>query len=1065
LAGRFINYLLSLFIQEAAVAHAPVDMEGRPVSGAWRAVLLFALAILGLALVQSHPLWLHLSEGIPYGYRVVPGYELVPAMPGDHLQFLYWCWLMGDNLFGPSALFTNPYEFNTFLTPHGLPGFANFPFSLLYVLFSPLGQAPAYNILVLLSYLLAGLAAYALAAELLKDRVAALPAGVIFAILPFRAAQVLSGHLYGFVAFLLPLMLYCLERGWRRASWLWGAGAGVCLVLMGLMEPHLVYYSSLFLGLYVPLRLILFHQSREPQAGGLAEIFMVAAGGLGAGFMAHVSLARRGGELLASGLWEALGIYLAAALCLWLLLSWLATALSLLPLARARKVVAKGFLPWAGLVLYAAQLKLDLPYLGSSLLVIASAASLYLTLPKLWPHRRSLPRLGKAWLPVLPLAAGLLLAAGRMILVKLSTFDASIAGKGRGLGEVLLFTPGLGDLLNLSNPHMEKLVHLGWVLMGLAVLGLILLVLGLPRGARRACQAALWTFLAAVSALLALGPSLKALPLYALLYKIVPFFNFPRVPGRLIIFAVLMMSLLAGWVIRELSGGVKKRPAWLSAVLSLVLVAGLAWDLGLPARVGISLLPPPGPVAAGIKSHMITGPESPQRLLGLPIWPGDSHQSSIYEFTITQTRAQAVNGYSPAVPRAYISEIVRPLYNLNFGCVDNSALLTLQKLKANLVTFHDDALVYPAKISPFPPALARQRLMASGAFFYAARHGNVFLLSLKSGAGPDPAPGRIITPVTSVWEAESLPRETGELSEEKEASGWGLLFLDAVQEGKPLPARRPRAAGNVVRARAVRHKKGFLCFGPYKAFPPGRYVAAFRVRRPKDRPAADPGWVEVSADKGQRALGKLRLNGEVLPPDGTWHDVKIPFSLAVTTDLELRTFFSGREDLDLDVITVEFADSLPADGFYRAQDLWRETGELVSDRWVEGGLAVQGEAGRNPPLNLMQGPQKTYDPGRYLVSFRLARSGPAAAGKPAAHLVVATDLGLRPLADKYVASNELSEVYRDFNLKLDLKRRCELGLRVKFLGTTSLRLAGASVIPLDKEAKRPEPSADSLPGG
>ncbi len=1047
------------------MARAPVDMEGRPVAGAWRTGLLMALALLGLALVQTHPLWLHAAEGIPYGYRVVPGYELVPAMPGDHLQFLYWCWLMGDNLFGPSSLFSNPYEFSTFLTPHGLPGFANFPFSLLYVVFSPLGQAPAYNALVLLSYLLAGLAAYALAMELLKDRVAALPAGIIFAILPFRAAQVLSGHLYGFVAFLLPLMLYCLERGWRQASWLWGAGAGACLLIMGLMEPHLVYYSSLFVGLYVPLRLIMFHQAREPQTGGFREVLMVAVGGLGAGLMAHVSLIRRSGDFLGSGLWEALGIYLVAALCIWLLLSWLTVALTLLPLARVRKILARGFLPLAILALYALQLKLDLPYLGSALLVIALAASLYLTLPQLWPHRRPLQRLGKAWLPVWPLAMGLVLAAARMVLVKASSFDGSIAAKGRGLHEVLLFTPGLGDLLDLANAHMERLVHLGWVLMGLALLGLILLALGLPRNARRACQAAMWAFLAALATLLALGPTIKALPLYALLYKIVPFFNFPRVPGRLIIFAVLMMSLLAGWVVRELSGGVKTRKAWLSAALSAVLLIGLGWDMGLPARTGISLLPQPGPVAAGIKSHMITGPGSPERILGLPIWPGDSHQSSVYDLMITQTRAQYINGYSPVVPRAYIDRIVRPLYNLNFGYVDRSALQTLDKLQAKLLSFHDDRLVYAPKISPFPPALARQRLLASGAFFPLARHGNVFLLSLNSGAGPDPAAGKIISPVTSLWEAERLPRETGELLEEKEASGWGLLFMDAVQEGQPLPPRRPRAAGNVVRARAGRDKNGFLCFGPYKAFPPGSYVASFRMRRPKDKPAAAPGWVEVSADKGQRALGKLSLTGEVLPPDGAWHDVKIRFNLPALTDLELRTFFSGREDLDLDVITVEFANSLPADGFYRAQDLWRETGELIGDQWTEGGMAVEGRAGRNPPLNLMQGPQKTYDPGRYLVSFRLARSGPASGTEAAAHLVVATDLGLRPLVDRYLTSDQLTEVYQDFKLELDLKRRCELGLRVKFMGTTSLRLAGASVIRLDKDGKKPAPSADPNHGG
>lgn len=1033
---------------------APVDIEGRSTSGAWRACLLMALAIFGLALVQTHPLWLYAGEGIPYGYRVVPGYEMVPSMPGDHLQFLYWCWLLADNIFGPSSLFTNPYEFNTFLAPNGLPGFANFPFSILYVLFSPLGQAPAYNALVLISYLLAGLAAYGLAVEVLRDKVAALPAGIIFAILPFRAAQVLSGHLYGFVAFLLPLMLYCLERGWRQASWLWGAGAGACLLVMGLMEPHLVYYSSLFVGLYVPLRLLLHSQEREPQTGGLVEVLQVVAGGLGAGLMAHVAQIRGGGDFFSSGLWEALGIYLVMALCVWLLLSWLVVPFTLLPLAKARKILARGFLPLAGLSLYAVQLKFDLPYFGSILIALALGLGLYWTMPHIWPHRRAPQGLGKLWLPVLPLVAGLGLAAARMILVKATSFDQSIAGQGRGLHEVFLFTPSLGDLLNLANVHMEKLVHLGWVLTGLALLGLILLALGLPRNARRASQATLWAFLAALASLLALGPTVKSLPLYELLYKIVPFFNFPRVPGRLIIFAVLMMSLLAGWVIRELSGG-SKRKAWLGPALSVLIIAGLAWDLGLPANTGVSLLPGKGTVASGVKSHMVTGPDSSERFLGLPIWPGDSHQSSVYELMISQTRARTVNGYSPVVPRSYVKEIVQPLYSLNYGFVNQTALEALTKLKTKLVSFHDDVLVYAKKISPFPPALARQRLLASGACFPITRQGNVFLVSLNSAAQPDPNPGRITSPVVSIWEAEALKWNTGQCVDDKEASGWGLLFGERPLGNPtgPLGPRRARGAGNVIQAQKGRDKADFISYGPYTAFPPGKYRARFRLRRPVGDPAAEPGWIEVSIAKGTKSLAKAVLTQANLPADGRWHDVSLDFNLKDLTTVELRTWYNAQGNLALDLILVGFRQGAPEDGFYRAQDLWRQTGDLIDDQWVAGNLAVEARADHHPPLYLMHGPQATLEPGRYVASFRLAGKPGADGNAPAVDLVVATDMGRLPLAHKNVPGAELSEQYKDFILAFEVKRPMEIGLRVRFAGGADVRLAGASLLNLDKEKK------------
>ncbi len=214
------------------------------------------LALAALLLWHLWPLLADFATAIPYSLVPHPGRERIPLEPGDHLQFLYWCWILVDNLAGPSALFTNPYEFNCALFPQGLAHYVNFPYSLLFALFYPLGPAAAYNLGVALSYLAAGLAGYCLAREVLKDDLAALPAGLVMAFLPFRTAQLLSGHMNGFLAFLWPLCLLGLERGIGRRSAAWGGLAGLCLLVMGLMESHLVYYATLCLGLYLPLRLL-----------------------------------------------------------------------------------------------------------------------------------------------------------------------------------------------------------------------------------------------------------------------------------------------------------------------------------------------------------------------------------------------------------------------------------------------------------------------------------------------------------------------------------------------------------------------------------------------------------------------------------------------------------------------------------------------------------------------------------------------------------------------------------------------------------------------------------------
>ncbi|MBI4798205.1 MAG: hypothetical protein HY794_05630 [Desulfarculus sp.] len=496
------------------------------------------------------------------------------------------------------------------------------------MLFLPLGLAGAYNALVFLSYLLAGLAAYALARQVLSDRLAALPAALIFALLPFRAAQTLSGHLYGFAAFLLPLTLWCLERGLARRSWAWGAGAGLCLLAMARMEGHLIYYTALMLGLYVPLRLLLGGQDQEPSAdvlpsepepsgpGGLGPAAWPLLAGLSLGFTAHVAQARlgRAASFWSAGLAETLGVYLLVTLGAWLLLARLAAGLSGLGQYQARRLAGRAFWPLLLAPLYAVQFFLDVPHLGTLLTGLLGLAGLLILLPPLW-RARCRPQLPLGcWRPLLPLGLGLLAGAGFMIHVKRSIFAASIASQGRGLDEVRLFSPRLADLWGPANAHMERLIYFGWALGGLALLGLCMLVLNRPRGLRQSGLATLWAGLGLLFTLLCLGPSLPALPLYQALYKVFPYFNFPRVPGRLIIFAVLMWALLAGWALRELSAAWRRGAAWRAPALAVLVGAALLLSIWPPTG-----LRPGGRASPGGPGEAERPPGGlPRRRPGLP---------------------------------------------------------------------------------------------------------------------------------------------------------------------------------------------------------------------------------------------------------------------------------------------------------------------------------------------------------------------------------------------------------------------------------------------------------------
>ncbi|MBU4565902.1 MAG: hypothetical protein KMY53_00650 [Desulfarculus sp.] len=1016
---------------------------------AWPAGLAVLALLALLTLAHTWPLAAHWNQSIPYVYHPSPGWELVPQMPGDHLQFYYWSWLFTDNVTGPSSFPSNPYEFNTFLHPQGIALYANFPFSLFYLALKPLGALSAYNAVVLLTYLLAGMAAFALARRMLGSSLAALPVALIYALLPFRASQALSGHLYGFIAFMLPATLWCLEKGWAKGSAWWGALGGLLLLAVGLMEGHLLFYTTLLMGLYLPLRLLTLTDPAEPgdapQTGGAASAWWVAGAGLALGLSLHLA-AGRGDAALSGGMALAVSLSLGLVLlvCLWLTLAELAARLTSLGLAASRDYLARGLAPLLLSPLYAVQYWLDVPHLGKALIAALLLWGAWRALPALWRARRwpGFPR--GTWPPLIALGIGWGLGAAAMMVQKARVLDESIASQGRSLGEVKLFAPNLADLFQLSPAHSEQVVYLGLVTLVLAGAGLLLLALGRrDRGLR--APAALWAVLGVLAALLCLGPNLPQMPLYNWLYQYMPFFNYPRVPGRLVIFAVLFLGLLGGWTLKELAkawGGGRMT----ALVLALAVILGVAWDFRPARDPGLCLMPPPGPLAAAVKGKLPTGPDAKQRLLGLPIWPGDSHQSSVYELLISQTRAVMVNGYSPQAPQAYVDQVFWPLYSLDFGLVTPQAWDTLKRLKVGLVAFYEDEEVYTRKVCPFPPELARRRLTAGGRFQAELQAGNVWLLRPRDAA-PDPAQALAqVSPVTSWWDASWLPGATGRLVEDKNASGWGLLFEEAATWGGPLGPRMKRPAGNVAQAKAGGDAPGWLARGPGRPLPPGSYVARLRLRR---GPGGMPGRVEAVDKRSGKMLASLELSPALLPDDHSWHDVALPFTLEGLLPLELRVWFSGQADLALDVALINFAGMERPQAYYPASRLWRQAGELVADPQAPTGLAVRAKPGWTPPLYLMHGPQQTYPPGRYVARFRLAAPAGAPPEALLAQVTVATDLGRLPLATAQVHGRDLGGGYRDIELSFELKRRCELGLRVRYAQGGEVRVAGASVTSSD----------------
>ena len=170
---------------------------------------LFALVAgvyVACALWATWPAIRHVDDH--YLARPAAGYG--EAAAGDHLQLGWAFWLVGHQLEHGSSPLRDPYTFRPEAeAPPNLQGW------LLGVPYWPLqtafGDVWAYDLVVLLSFVLAGAFTFGWLRALGLSRPAALVGGVVFCLMPYRVGQS-TGHLLGLVAFLLPAVLLALER-------------------------------------------------------------------------------------------------------------------------------------------------------------------------------------------------------------------------------------------------------------------------------------------------------------------------------------------------------------------------------------------------------------------------------------------------------------------------------------------------------------------------------------------------------------------------------------------------------------------------------------------------------------------------------------------------------------------------------------------------------------------------------------------------------------------------------------------------------------------------------------
>lgn len=212
------------------------------------------LLFLALGFVYSWPLATHLRDGIPYGYDADPLYATAPMYEGDHLQNYYHFGLLKHAATGHIPWFSNPLEFAA-ERDSGRVFMYGLPISLLYLPVAFISMPLAYNLLLILSFGLAGASMYLWASWLTGSRAGGIVAALVFNFFPLRLVELFGGHPSGLVAFLFPLTLYYFDMAIARRSAKDGAIAGVLALIGAVQYLYLSYYLLMFLMAYIPWRM------------------------------------------------------------------------------------------------------------------------------------------------------------------------------------------------------------------------------------------------------------------------------------------------------------------------------------------------------------------------------------------------------------------------------------------------------------------------------------------------------------------------------------------------------------------------------------------------------------------------------------------------------------------------------------------------------------------------------------------------------------------------------------------------------------------------------------------
>ena len=401
-------------------------------------------------------------------------------------------------------------------------------------------------------------------------------------------------------------------------------------------------------------------------------------------------------------------------------------------------------------------------------------------------------KLGSYLRLALALAPVVLLAVLAYLQAQLGTrhIKQTASAGGRRISEVALFSPKADGLWAWHEIDVSYHIYFGFLVTALLLIGLVLCLVKAWRNHERAtwrtCALMGMLVIGIVGiVLLALGPfSPFEGRAFTAARKFVPNYTMIRQTAKIY---VLLPALLALGVTLTLTGLRTWLPRRLGVALVLAVATGFAVEYFFQSKLLLGFIDDRNGAYAAVADDAKSRTD-PAHVVVVPLWPGDSHYTSVYQHYVSLYRIRMINGYRPFVPKEYIDSVFTPFRSINHGVLSDEQINELLRRGIHYVILHED--LFPEKVSPFPVTTTLRNLLEHPRVTLLQQDGPVWSFRLEptaktrdvSGpAWPHHFPARRL-------EAERQDINGGRKTEDPAASGGRFVSLsnDASVATSPL---------------------------------------------------------------------------------------------------------------------------------------------------------------------------------------------------------------------------------------------------------------------------------------